>query len=447
MGGLKLWAWRAFVTASVITKTTEFSTHFLGAKAFLPALFRLRYANLGGLDADLFGTQLGGARSFTDEKWCAYWDAIGKQHVADATQALQTLLGATSSAESLLAGDGLHPTRVLADILGELPPAVIELLVRAPQITMAQFLAVAKTDANLSAVEPLKQVLQCMKSLLKAIAYYQVSAFPGKDPHRMRAYAESRRLFERLYAVFGPLLGVELGKLQIPVEGDVVEGYTLFPANATQAPLVIITNGLEGTSQELVIPLLPYRNDGLAIFFMEMPGTYVYKQPMSGASEAIYHTVFDHFAADPRFDANRMGFVGISFGGYWAARMAIKRPQLKCVVACGAPTHHSFKPSGAIGIPEIIIKAMKDVTGASSQLDLGDKLHVLTLASEYGKIDMPLLVINGEKDTLLSTQDSVDLANGAKQGTLKLYADDDHTAMNNYHEWIALSQGWMLERL
>lgn len=447
MGKFKHGAWRLFVTASMITNTTEFSTRHLGAKVFLPELFKLRYANLGGLDVDLFGIQLSGARSFTDKKWCAYWDPIAEKHLADAKLALQMLVGSESVAESLLAANNHKPTRILVDMLGQLPQSIIDLLARAPQTTMHQLMALAQIEVSPSSCEQLKHVMCCMKSLLKAITYYQVSAFPGGSPSRMLAYAESRRLFERLYALCGPLLEIKLDKVRIPVDGDVVEGYAIFPASTTKLPLVIITNGLEGTAQELVIPLLPHQKTGLATFFMEMPGTYVYQQPMSDASEQIYHQVFDYFAADSRVDAKRMAFVGLSFGGYWAARMAAKRPDLKCVVANGAPTHRSFTPSGAIGIPEIIIKAMKDVTGASTQPELGEKLHALSLADVYGQIKMPLLVINGDNDTLLSTRDSIELAEGAQQGTLKLYPDDDHTAMKHYHEWIEFSQEWILEHI
>ena len=57
------------------------------------------------------------------------------------------------------------------------------------------------------------------------------------------------------------------------------------------------------------------------------------------------------------------------------------------------------------------------------------------------------IVINGDNDTLLSTQDSVDLATEAPLGELKLYPNDDHCAMGHYHEWLALSQTWMLGHL
>ena len=80
-------------------------------------------------------------------------------------------------------------------------------------------------------------------------------------------------------------------------------------------------------------------------------------------------------------------------------------------------------------------------------IDLGRKLKALSLNERYGQIKVPLLVINGDRDTLLSTQDSIDLAKGAQQGTLKLYPDDDHCAMGHYNDWLDLSQAWLRNHL
>ena len=194
-----------------------------------------------------------------------------------------------------------------------------------------------------------------------------------------------------------------------------------------------------------MIPNLRYRDSGLGVVMVEMPGSYAYKQPMSTASEAIYHQVIEHVAAHPRVDASRMGFVGTSFGGYWAARMAATSTKLRCAVACGAPTDHSFRAS--LGTPQIILQALADVTGASGPLDLSRKLHSLSLRDMYGQITIPLLVINGDTDTLLSTQDSIDLAHGARNSTLRLYPNDDHCAMGHYREWLDLSRQWMRDQL
>ncbi len=67
--------------------------------------------------------------------------------------------------------------------------------------------------------------------------------------------------------------------------------------------------------------------------------------------------------------------------------------------------------------------------------------------SYYPDIAVPLLVINGDTDTLVSTQDSVDLATAVPNSELILYLDDDHCAMGHYTEWLAYSVDWLQRHL
>lgn len=432
---------RLFITTCMLTRTTEFAAHRLGAGFFLPALFVLRYASMGGLDPRLFAAQLNGVRSFKDEAWCGHWNALARQQLACIEGVLPGFAGAfdTPSAGAAHA-KGPH-WAALRDALAPFGKHVVELM------SSREASGAAVYRAGEQASPGSHQAMTALRCLVKAITYYQVSAFPGGSAARMEAYALSRSLFNELIDIVGPLVGLVIEKHRIEVDGDAVEGHLVMPAGCERHPLAIITNGLEGTSQELAIPLLRYHDSGMAVFIMEMPGTYTYRQPMSLASEGIYHAVIDKLSGHPRIDPHRIGFVGVSFGAHWAARMAATSSKLRCAVACGAPTHHSFKVKGTIGIPEIIIKALLNTTGATSLIDLGCKLKALSLNERYGQIKVPLLVINGDRDTLLSTQDSIDLARGAQQGTLKLYPDDDHCAMGHYNDWLDLSQAWLRNHL
>lgn len=432
---------RLFITTCMLTRTTELAAHRLGAGFFLPALFVLRYASMGGLDPRLFAQQLNGVRSFKDEAWCGYWNALAKAQLTSFEQALPGFAGAFDTARAGAARAGVPNWHALQEALSPYGKGVVEGMTQgeAGEGTMSSGDEPASPGSH--------QALTALRCLVKAITYYQVSAFPGGSEARMAAYALSRSLFNALIDIVGPLVGMVIEKHRIDVEGDVVEGYLVTPAGCQRYPLAIITNGLEGTVQELAIPLLRYHDSGMAVFIMEMPGTYAYRQPMSLASEDIYHAVIDKLSGHPRVDPRRIGFVGVSFGAYWAARMAGASSKLRCAVACGAPTHHSFKVKGTIGIPEIIIKALLNTTGAGTLVGLGLKLKAMSLHKRYRQIKIPLLVINGERDTLLSTQDSIDLAQGAQQGTLKLYPNDDHCAMGHYNEWLDLSQAWMRQHL
>ncbi|MCG8917705.1 alpha/beta hydrolase [Actinokineospora sp. PR83] len=439
-------ATRLFISACALTRTTELAAGRVGASFFLPALFVLRYANMGALAPALFAHQLAAARSFQDERWCGYWDAIAEQHLTAAEQALLEL-GAPISPGLLDAAARLGSRAPVAPLREPLALAAPILLDHGPQPSAQALEQIIREHSTNDPAEQLIRAYTALDAWIKAITYYQVSAFPGHTPARTRAYWRSRRLFDALVTVLAPSLGVTIEHIEIPVEGDLVRGYLVLPPGAGPHPTVLLTNGLEGTVQELLIPLLRYRNNGLGTFVMEMPGSYVYSQPMSGQSQRIYHQVIDHLVDDPRVDADRIGMVGVSFGGYWSTRMAATDPRLRCVVSCGAPTHNSFQAGGSLGIPEIITQALRGTTHATSLLHLTRKLRELSLREMYRKIHIPLLVINGDHDTLLSTQDSVELAEHAHNATLKLYPDDDHCAMRHYHEWLDESQRWLHDHL
>lgn len=368
-----------FTSFCFVTGQTERASGRLGVRFFLPQLFRLRYANMGGLDPELFARQLDGLKSFAESAWCGYWNAFASEHEAEA--------------ERLAREDGSGAGEKARD------------------------------------------------AMIKAVTYYTVSAFPGDTPMRMEAYHKARELFERSL----PMFDERMEKVSLPIAGEEVVGYARFPEGGEKVPMVIITNGLEGTVQELALPLLAYRDAEIGVFLMEMPGTYAYRKPMSGESEKIYHGVIGHFASHPLVDAARVAMVGTSFGGYWSARMAAVSDRLSCAVACGAPLHHAFGPANSLGTPEIIVSVLKKVTGAGSVAEMGRRLDELSFEKNglWRRIEIPVLVINGDDDTLLGTKDSVVLATRAPRALLKLYEKDDHCAMGHYREWLDLTFAWL----
>jgi esterase FrsA len=363
-----------FTSLCMITGQTERAANRLGVRFFLPQLFLLRYANLGGLDPEVFGGQLDNLKSFEETEWCGYWNAFAADYERQAEE----------------------------------------------------------------------KGGQAQDLLIKAITYYSISAFPGHTPLRMEAYWKARELSDRLM----PMLDERMEKVTLDIRGERVDGYLRFPRDEGRFPLVIVTNGLEGTMQEIGLPLVAYKGADIGVFLMEMPGTYSYSQPMSGASEEIYSRVIDHFTEHPQVDADNIAMIGLSFGAYWAARMAAASDKLKCSVVCGAPLHHTFSVSGSIGVPQIIIEILMKLTGARNVLDLRSKLSALSFERNdlYRRIHIPLLIINGDNDTLCGTKDSVVLDTKVPKAFLKLYENDDHCAMGHYREWLDLTFGWLKQQ-
>lgn len=439
MTSLSAWAKKVLVSACALTRTTEYATRRVGPAPFLPALFVDRFTHLGGIADEEFRAQLDGCRSFDDARWTTYWQAIAERHVARANQALAQL-GVAGTDELLATAD----SGIREELGARLSPAVSVLADRGP---VADPDAVAKFCAE---HPDAAQSADALDGLIKAMVYEFVAAWPGWTPSRLTAYERSHRLAELVLTCLAPAMDVSIEPVRIPVPGgDVVRGYLTFPLDpgAAEMPIVLCSNGLEGTLAELMLPMLTHRHAGMALFVMEMPGTYSYRQPVSPDTERVYSAVVEYLAADPRVDSDRIGMLGVSFGAYWATRMAAVDPQISVAVANGAPAHRSFTSAAALGLPEIMVSTLRNATGSASIHEMAGKLRKLSLAHLYRHIDVPLLVINGANDTLLSTQDSIDIAIGASEAQLVLYADDDHCAMGHGEQWSALSVRFLREHL
>lgn len=418
---------RFFVTACALTGLTEVVVRRSGARVLLPDVFVPRFAALAGIAPAHFAEQLRAARTFTDQGWTAHWGRIAEQHRAAAEELLCELAEASPGAEigALLAPAGTYlAERGSAEYRG------IEHFVRG-------------RTAGRALDEQTVTAVRAVEAIVKSIVYQLIAAWPGTSAHRMRAYALSQRLFRELLTGSAGALDISVEVADIPVGGETARLWTVLPNGIERCAMLLATNGLDGTAQELLLGLLTHVRTGLGVAVLEMPGSYAYRHPMSVRSERIYAAVIDRIVAHPRVDPARFGMLGLSLGGYWSARMAAVDPRLRFAIACGAPLHRSFGPAAALGAPAILVRTMRNLLGAHGLADLGRKLRALPMRALAERISVPLLVINGAQDTVVDPRDSVDLAATAPAGMLWLYPDDDHCAIGNFPRWLDEAVAWL----
>ena len=423
-----------FITVCAFTHTTELFTRFTGVGTFLPQLFALRFANVLCIPASGFEIEMRQCRSFKDDKWTAYWRAKADTHLREADARLNPM-GAPVS-ETLLRDPSPAVREALGNALHSAAPVFTD---RSPDTIDAMLESFAADPDR-------RDAAHALNALVLAVGYLTIASWPGWTPARMKAYWDARRLFEALAFAMAPSMDMVVEKIRIEVQGEVVDVFAGFPKTPHKVPAVLMTNGLEGSMQELLLPTLKYRKAGLAVVAMEMPGTFAYKQPMSADSEGIYRAVIDQIARHPRLQADKIGIFGASFGAYWSTRMAAVDKRITAVVSNGGPYHRSFSPKATFGMPAIILDTMAKTVNAKHKLDLGKKLHDLSIRHRYKQITQPLLAINGDRDTLLSTQDTIDLARETG-GTLLLYPGDDHCAMAHYVVWQKRMSEWLKTQL
>ena len=246
-----------------------------------------------------------------------------------------------------------------------------------------------------------------------AVEYFLFARFPLENsPGKLRAYEQALSAFAAYAALQDPPIEI----VRIPFEGRVIVGYLRIPKNVARAPLVITIGGLDGRKENAA-----FRNDlylayGVAYLSLDMPGTGQSSVRIAApGAEREFSAALDFVANRPELDATRVVVYGASWGGHWAARLAVtERARIRGVVAQGAPVHEYFQPDWqkkAIGTREYLFElfeARAAIYGVSSLEDFlayGPRMSLVT----SGIADKPsaqMLLINGVKDTQVPIEDS-----------------------------------------
>ncbi len=112
--------------------------------------------------------------------------------------------------------------------------------------------------------------------------------------------------------------------VRIPFEGKEIIGYLRLPKDAKgPVPLVIAVNGLDSRKEDLTesfSAILPF---GIGYLAVDGPGTGQNPIKVSETSDHMLSKVIDYAQSRPEIDKNRIAMHGVSWGAYWATKMAI----------------------------------------------------------------------------------------------------------------------------
>src|SRR5437870_6279039 len=172
---------------------------------------------------------------------------------------------------------------------------------------------------------------------LYSFGRWPVPASPGKQ----RSYAKAIEAFLAHARFWDPPLEV----VHIPFEGKEIIGYLRLPKNAKgPVPLVIAVNGLDSRKEDLTESfgaILPF---GIGVLAVDSPGTGQAPIKVSETSERMLSKVIDYAQSRPEIDKNRIALHGVSWGAYWATKMAIvERARLRGASAQSPPIDKFFQ--------------------------------------------------------------------------------------------------------
>jgi len=249
---------------------------------------------------------------------------------------------------------------------------------------------------------------------IRAWRLYSFGRWPiPSSPGKQRSYEKALEAFLDHARFFDPPLEM----VKIPFEGKEITGYLRLPKNASgPVPLVIAVNGLDSRKEDLTesfSAILPF---GIGYLAVDGPGTGQNPIKVSETADRMLSKVIDYAQSRPEIDKNRIALHGVSWGAYWATKMAIvERARLRGCSAQSPPVDKFFQKdflmNKLLGNREYLfdqVPALMNILDGVHTIDeMGEFLPKLSLVNEglLGKPMAPMLIIAGVLDTQVPIED------------------------------------------
>src|SRR5580693_3881585 len=189
-------------------------------------------------------------------------------------------------------------------------------------------------------------------------------------------------------------------RVEIPYAGTALAGYLRVPAAGRPPAVVVMVPGLDSVKEELQATADYFLQRGLATLAIDGPGQgeTEYRLPIEPAYERVAAAVADFLDGRDDVDPGRMGLMGVSLGGYYAARCAAYEPRLRAAVALAGPYRFDLDWDTR---PPQSRATFQQRSGASSPQEARRLAAALTLEQAAAKITIPLLVVHGRLDRMV----------------------------------------------
>jgi len=278
----------------------------------------------------------------------------------------------------------------------------------------AAFMSVADRYMNEAKSAESKDPQRANADYVRAWRLYSFGRWPiPASPQKQRSYEKALAAF-RAHAKF---LDPPLEIVRIPFEGKEIVGYLRIPANArAPVPLVIAVNGLDSRKEDLSESFAAILPHGVGFLAVDGPGTGEAPIKVSENSERMLSRVIDYVETRREVDRNRLAVHGVSWGAYWATKLAIlERARLKGASAQSPPVDGFFQKDflmhSLLGNREYLfdqVPALMNIFDGVHNLDeLAAELEKMSLVKQQllARPMSPMLVLAGVKDTQVPIAD------------------------------------------
>ncbi len=274
------------------------------------------------------------------------------------------------------------------------------------------------------------------EAYLRASNYYRVAEFLLMNPEDRRiqtTWGNSKKCFRIAAELFSPQFEVEA--IEIPYEQTTLPGYFYSSNNKSSSkqnrPILIAHGGFDSTVEELYTSAAPALERGYSCLTFEGPGQggVIRKQkiPFRSDWEKVVTPVIDFVSENyaDHCDLTSLALMGISMGGYLAARSAAFEHRIAaCILYNGV---YDGYESIASGFPKSLLTAIENGDSKAVNMTLGILMESdsnIRFNLQHGMwttgLNTPYELIQGSKDYTIK-----DVVQNIKCPTLVLDAEND----------------------
>lgn len=276
----------------------------------------------------------------------------------------------------------------------------------------------------------------------RAALFYHFGQFMFFDDLEQKRAASGHKV--AAYARAAPLLRPLAQPVSIPFEGGVLKGYLRRPADDTAA-LAVLIPGSDSTKEEFASLEEHFLKRGLATFSFDGPGqgegrNEHYLRAEWGPVLAAALGALDGLG----HNSDRIGVMGMAFGGHLALQGAAATPQVAAVV-----NMNGFFDLGSFwdDLPEVYRANMQFGLGGESMAETAERARRFSLR-DVAPPDCPILAVHGGLDRIFPVSDARIVAEWAGPRTEWLeYPDGNHVCNNIAYKYRPLIADWLAEKL
>ncbi len=296
-----------------------------------------------------------------------------------------------------------------------------------------------------------------------AVYRYKSEPFtPPTDKSKFAAYRKLLPHFETGMKYRVP--GFE--KVEVPYEDSSLAAYWLPPNNPTgNDPVVVFFDGLDASKEITVLwGALDLVQRGIGVLCVDGPGQgetlRLKKIPSRHDYDVAGTAAYDYISKRPGVDASRVGIMAMSFGGYYAPRIAAFEHRYAACLAWGAHfdyhevwVHRRKVLESGGTVASSAIWQLPWVLGKPDMDSAMEKCANYKLAGVAEKIRMPIMIIHGKDDNIVPVVQAERLyaACGSKDKELKIFTVEDggsqHCIFDNLPMISNFIADWWMDRL